>query len=113
MRSANLHQQFGVHVGRDHRELLAAQPRHHIVIARHVLEAVGDRPQHLVADIVAMRVVDLLEMVEVEDHQPDRLLDAAELLEIFLQRIVEIAPVLHAGQAVGQRRMLAAFPSGR
>ena len=113
MRSANLDQQLGVHIGRDHRELLAAEPRHHVVIARHVLEATGDCPQHLVADIVTMCVVDLLEMIEIEDHQPDRLLDAAEFLEIFLQRIVEIAPVLHAGQTVGQRRMLQRFASGR
>jgi hypothetical protein len=58
---------------------------------------------------MAMRVVDLLEMIEVEDHQSDRLVDPAEFVEIFLQRIVEIAPVLHAGQAVGQRGVLQRF----
>ncbi len=76
------------------------------------LQAFRDGAQHLVADVVAVGVVDLLEMVEVEDHQPDRLVDPAELLEIFLQRIVEIAPVLHPGETVGQRGLFQRLRSG-
>ncbi|MNY64590.1 hypothetical protein D3C86_2017260 [compost metagenome] len=53
------------------------------MIAGHALEALGDRAQNLVARVVAVGVVDLLEMIEIEDHQPDRPIDAAELAEIL------------------------------
>ena len=47
-------------------ELVAAEPRHEIGLARAAGEAGGHRFQKLVADHVAERVVDALEFVDVD-----------------------------------------------
>ena len=55
---------------REHeRELLAAEPRRHVAVAAGGAQHVGEAPQHVVARVVAERVVDALEVVEVEHEQ--------------------------------------------
>ena len=55
---------------REHeRELLAAEPRRHVTLAARGPQHVGEAPQHVVARVVAERVVDALEVVEVEHQQ--------------------------------------------
>jgi hypothetical protein len=49
-------------------ELVSSDAADRIIRAHAVREAVGDRAQHLVADRVAVRVVDGLELVDVEEH---------------------------------------------
>ena len=53
-------------------ELLAAEPVGQVEGAQLLAQLVGDLLQHDVADGVAARVVDLLEVVEVSDDDPDR-----------------------------------------
>ncbi len=44
-------------VGQQHAELVAAQPRHHVVVAQHGRQARADLLQQLVAEVVAEGVV--------------------------------------------------------
>ena len=63
-------------VGRRRRqdaELVAAQPRDGVAVAQAVDEPLGDELEQLVAVLVAERVVDLLELVEVQHQERQRL----------------------------------------
>ena len=60
-----------LHVVDDDRELVAAQARDDVGLAHAFLDARRDRPQHRVARGVAVRVVHLLEVVEVDVEQRD------------------------------------------
>jgi hypothetical protein len=53
--------------GPQDRELVAAEPRHHVAAAHPGAEPPGDFLQELVAGMVAERVVDHLELVDVEN----------------------------------------------
>ena len=55
-----------------HRELVAAQARHHVVRAQHAPDALREQREQLVADVVPERVVDLLEPVQVQQAQHER-----------------------------------------
>ena len=55
--------------GEHERELLAAQPRRHVGSRAPSRSTSAKRAQHLVAGVVAERVVDALEVVEVADQQ--------------------------------------------
>ena len=60
----------GVVGAREHeRELLAAESRRHVAGAGGGAQHVGEAPQHVIARVVAERVVDALEVVEVEHEQ--------------------------------------------
>ena len=51
-------------LGLDDRKLVAAEPRHQVGFPDAVAQAVRDRSQQIVADRMAQRVVDILEVVE-------------------------------------------------
>src|SRR5262249_61477848 len=63
----------------EHRELVAAQPRHGVAAAEPALQERADALEHLVTGEVAAGVVDQLELVEVEveDGVPQTLAGAA------------------------------------
>src|ERR671937_476798 len=52
-----------VGAGEDDREFLAADPRRQIRLTHAAADDIGGRAEHVVADLVAVAVVDLLEMV--------------------------------------------------
>ena len=56
------------HVGQD-RELVAAEAGQDVVAAQQLAQALGDVDEQAVALLVAHRVVDLLEAVEVDEHE--------------------------------------------
>ena len=85
--------------GEHERELLAAEPRRHVGRAAHGPQHVGEAPQHLVARVVAERVVDALEVVEVE-HQQRQLAGGAERVEVGVDARLEAAAVAQPGQRV-------------
>ena len=58
----------------EHDEFVAAEARDEILRPQHVAQPVGDRAQQLVAAGMAERVVDLLELVEVDEQQRRQLL---------------------------------------
>ena len=55
------------------REFVAAKPRHHVSVTQKGPEPRGQLLEHAVARLVAERVVDGFEPVEVEDQQAERL----------------------------------------
>ena len=83
--------------GLDDRELVAAEARHRVDVPGARPQPAGHQAQKLVAAMVPERVVDVLELVEVEEQEGHQLVVPASLDERLLQ------PVLEQG-AVGQVR---------
>ena len=77
----------------EHGELVAAEARDHVLLAHGAHEPGRDAAQQLVADRVAERVVDALEVVEVDEHHGD-LVRAA--------RLERLAHALGEQRAVGE-----------
>jgi hypothetical protein len=90
-----------VGVGQQDRELVAAKAHQQVVGVEVVGQARADLAQELVAHVVAERVVDLLEAVQVHDQQGDRL-PLGSLGQGGVQLAVQQAAVAQAGQVVGQ-----------
>ena len=67
-------------------EFVAAQTRHQIAVAQAAAQAVGDRLQQLVADRVAERIVDALEVVEIEAMHRELVALAAHAAEQLSSR---------------------------
>ena len=62
-----------------------------------------DAAQQLVAGLVAVAVVELLEVVEVEHEQRELAAVAVDLGDLVVQVVDEGAVVVEAGEAVGER----------
>ena len=70
-----------------HGELLAAEPRRDVDHAHAFPQAVGEGPQHLVPDLVAVPVVDALEVVEVGEDERERLAEALGAAQLGVERL--------------------------
>ena len=90
----------GIEPGQDHDELVAAEAREDVGLAHGPGEALRDRLQQQVAGIVAQRVVDALEVVEVEEQARDVVRVALRLRQHLPQLLVEQRPVRQPGQDV-------------
>ena len=97
-------QEFHLADGRDaleqDREFIAAQARHRVGEARRFHQALRNRLQQPVADIVAERIVDALEIVQVDEHDCHLVVCALRQRQRMLQAIAEEAPVGEQGQRV-------------
>ncbi len=62
------------------------------------LQPPGKRPQHVVAGIVPVGIVDALEVVDVEDEHADRLRGRRGARDGGSKMGVEVAAVVEAGQ---------------
>ncbi len=89
--------------GHDDGELLAAEPADDVVRPDRRAQRVGQEPQQLVADAVAVHVVDALEVVDVEHQDGDGPMRSTRLLDRVQQPLVEAAVVEQAGERVGLR----------
>ncbi len=98
----------GVARRHDHAELLAADAADDVGAANGVARDARDLNQHLVADAVAVHVVDALEVVEVEHQHGDRVVRARCARQLCTQALVEVAVVVETGERVGLREMLEA-----
>ena len=87
----------------DDRELVAAEARERVVVAQELLQARADLAQHLVAGVVAERVVELLEAVEVDQQQRQLAVALGRGRDRGVQRVDEVAAVAEAGEVVGAR----------
>ncbi len=85
----------------DHRELVTALAAQHVLGAQLSLQRVGDPAQRLVACLVAKLVVDLLEPVEIEDDERERLAVTPGARGLALQRAPEAPVVADSRQRVG------------
>src|SRR6266542_5543156 len=90
----------------DERELLSPVARTHIGFARAAPEDLRELRQHGVTVEVPVGVVDLLEMVEVDHQECDRVLVAARPLHLLQEPLGEGAAVWKLGQLVGERVLL-------
>src|SRR3954451_925 len=93
-------------LGKDDDELLAAVAAHDVDLADLVTDAVGDLHHDRVADRMAVRVVDLLEQVEVEHQDGQGAVEPAGALDLPGQGRLEEPVVAEAGEAVGDRQAL-------
>ena len=85
----------------DHRELLAADAADDVASsADRRAKDVRDLVEELVADTVAVDVVDLLEVVEVEHHDGDGVVRRRRVQERLPQAVVERAVVVETGERV-------------
>ena len=75
--------------GQDDHELLATHTSDEVAVAHHRPQRRGEHAQRAVADVVAVRVVELLEPVEVADRHRER----HRLAEQTAHHVVEAAPV--------------------
>ncbi len=89
---------LGLHDG----EFVAAEPRNHRLVPRAIAQTLGDRAQQFVADMMAERIVDLLESVEIEAQHGKAAL-ATEVGEGFFDLLGEQDAVGQAGQRVMAR----------
>ena len=89
----------------EHNEFVAAEAGDEILRPQHFAQAAGDRAQQLVAAGMAERVVDLLELVEVDEQQRRQLLGTVLGRQQVADLVAEIDPVGQRGQFVVARQM--------
>ncbi len=87
--------------GDDDGELLAADPADDVRRAHRGAQVVRQARQHLVAGAVAVDVVDLLEVVDVDHHERHRLVDGRAARQLAPQPLVEVAVVVEPRERVG------------
>ena len=93
---------LGVRAGDQDGELVAAEAGHQVARPHRVGEPLGHDAQQLVADVVALRVVDRLEAVQVQEQHAD--LGAVQRhLQRGLDLRPEQRPVRQPGEPVGER----------
>jgi len=96
---------LGARIGQHHTELIATIARRRVAFAQMQRQAGADHSQYVVAYQVAMAVVDLLEVVDVEQRQVA--LGAVRLAaaELSQQHALPGPVVAQPGQAVGLAEM--------
>ena len=86
----------------EHGELVPGVPDRHVLGPAVLQQDARDHPEYLVADAVRVRVVDLLEVIDIDHEQRDgrrqgTRVDAGH-------ELVEVPPVAEAGQRVADER---------
>ena len=89
-----------------HLELVAAHARHGVVVAQRGAQPARDLLQQLVADVVAQRIVDELEAVEVDEQHRHLLVEALRLRQRLGEAIHQHRAVGQAGERVVVRQVL-------
>ena len=92
-----------VGVGQDRDELVAAPAGQLIARAHPGGQPARDLDQHLVARLVAVGVVDRLEVVDVDVHQREQSAVAHAQRDLALQLVRAVAAVRELRQVVGER----------
>ena len=90
--------------GLDHRKLVAAEPRDQIGLAEATPDAASHRLQQFIADMVSERVVDALELVDIDIEQGE-LLAGTGSLQFAFDLFAEQHPVRQVGQRVVMREV--------
>ena len=96
----------GITVQQRQREFVASQPDDQVGAAQRVLEASAQLPEQLIAGGMAKGVVDLLEAVEVDEHEGQAPLGSVGvplLGQDGVEQLEQRAAVAQAGQLVGDR----------
>src|SRR5438477_5745157 len=88
------------------RELIASVSGRYILGPHPFRDRLSKHPKDLVPGEMAVRVVDLLELVDVEERHRQRRLVALGARDLLLETVVEVAIVVDAGERVGVRGAL-------
>ena len=96
---------LAVRLDHEHGKLLAAVPRHAIHRAHLAREETRDVLQHFVAGLMAVRVVDQFEMVEIRQHERERMLEPLAAAPLLVERALEFTAVDDAGEFVVGREL--------
>ena len=95
----------GLHVLQQHRELIPAQAREQCIGARGGVQPLGDVLQHAIAEAVAERVVDRLEVVHIHEQQREALPGSCAR-ECLLEVRCELAAVGKLRQRIMMRQVM-------
>ena len=93
------------HTGKQDQEFLATNPVNELKSAQCVADHLGDVPKQLIADVVAVEVVDALEMVKVEEGDGDRGCGDERLLA----QLLEAGASLMLPRGFGRSRSLPSY----
>src|SRR6266700_3771611 len=88
----------------DDREFVTPQARHEIHLAHAATQPFGNSLQQLVTDKMPVRIVDLLELIEVEE-QHGKLLASIDQRERLIEPFIESRSVEQAGQRIVMRQV--------
>ncbi len=94
----------GVGAGQQHGELVAAEAGHGVDLAQAALQAARDLAEQRVAHAVAEGVVDVLELVQIHEHQRERPMVAARHARQLADAVGEQAAVGQVGEGVDVRQ---------
>ena len=97
---------FGVRLRQNQCKLVAAKPRCGIDAAQFLSETICQSAQRVIAGIMANGIVQLLESVQVEHQEGQRLMQPPGHVQILIKLNLERATVGAASQRVGQRLLL-------
>ena len=86
----------------DDGELVAAEAGHQILAAHDVAQPLGDVEDERVADVVAERIVDVLEVIEIDVEHRRREAAGAHVVDGLLEPLGEVDAVGQAGNRVVQ-----------
>ena len=93
----------GIGVGQDQHEFVPAHARHGVLLAHLLAHAPRHRNQQFIANAVPQRVVDVLEMIQIEEHQRQRFAVALGQAEVVCEAVAQQGPVGQAGQQIEMR----------
>ncbi len=93
-------------------ELVSPQPRRRIRSPETVPDPLCDADQHLVAEIVAQRIIDLLEAVQIDENHGKGLVLSFAQADRMIDALVQQHPVGQAGQGVAIGQFLDALHRG-
>ncbi len=93
------------HVVQQHDELVAAGPVDRAQVADVALDPLGHLLQQLIADVVAQRVVDVLEQIQIDEQHRDTGAAMGGVGDRLRQRLVELEAVGQGGQRVVMRQI--------
>lgn len=91
---------LSIGIDEQHREFLAAQTRHEIVRPQGAPADVGDPAQDQIAGGMAVAIVDLFEMIEIEQQQGHPLVVATGALQQSAAAVEELPAVGELGELV-------------
>ena len=91
---------IALQAGEQHYELVAAQAGHGIFLAYAALQAGREHFQHRIADRMAERVVDVLEMIQIEIEQCATQIVASQQGDLLVETIQQQGAIGQVGQRV-------------
>ena len=85
----------------DHGKLFAAVPRDQVHLAGRRGQSGGDVPQHLIPRLVAVGIVEFLEVVDVDHQQRERRLAAFPFGIATIQLVIKSPAIVQASEGIG------------